>query len=89
MTIPLQPVADINVYPDGRLDRRNAARYMGCPSKTLAIWASQGTGPPYCKLGKRVFYFKEDLDAWIQSHRATSTADYRAKQRQAQQTAVA
>ena len=63
----------VRVLPDGRMDRRNAAQYLGFSVKTLAMHASRGTGPRFVKLG-RVFYFKEDLDAWVNAHRrATST----------------
>lgn len=63
----------ILVLPDGRMDRRNAAAYLGCAPKTLAQYASQGTGPKFVKRG-RVWYFKADLDAWIGGGRASSTA---------------
>lgn len=52
------------VYPDGRLDTDNAARFLGLSPKTLAIMRSNGTGPPFIKRG-RVFYFLEDLEKWI------------------------
>ena len=50
--------------PDGRMDRQNAAKYLGSAEKTLAQWACQGRGPNFVKRG-RVWYFKEDLDAWL------------------------
>ena len=53
---------DVFVLPDGRMDRKNAARYLGLSVKTLAMHASRGTGPSFVKRG-RVFYFQEDLDA--------------------------
>jgi hypothetical protein len=52
------------VYPDGRLDTENAARFLGLSPKTLAIMRSSGTGPRFIKRG-RVFYFLEDLQGWI------------------------
>lgn len=67
----------VNVLPDGRMDTQNAARYLGLSVKTMAIMRSNGTGPSYIKLG-RVFYFKEDLDAWVaQAERVTSTTQER------------
>lgn len=66
-------VREVTVYPDGRLDARNAALYIGIAEKTLAIWRSAGNGPPYIKRGK-IFYFKADLDKWIEEGRRTSTA---------------
>jgi hypothetical protein len=55
----------VRVLPDGRMDRANAAAYLGYASKTLAIWLGQGKGPKYVKASGRVFYFKEDLDAFL------------------------
>jgi len=64
------------VYPDGRMDTRNTAIYCGLSPKTLAIKRCDGTGPPFIKRGK-VFYFRDDVDAWLQSQRARSTAEIR------------
>jgi len=68
----------VKMYPDGRMDTRNAASYLGLEEKTLAMKRSDGTGPSFIKRG-RIFYFKEDLDAWInECIRAKSTAQLRA-----------
>jgi hypothetical protein len=67
----------VRMYPDGRMDTRNAALYLGLEEKTLAMKRSAGTGPSFIKRG-RIFYFKEDLDAWISEvGKATSTAQLR------------
>ena len=55
----------VRVLPDGRLSRKDAARYLGRAEKTLAMWALQGKGPRQVKVGGRVFYYQEDLDAFI------------------------
>jgi predicted DNA-binding transcriptional regulator AlpA len=52
--------------PDGRLSRRQAARYVGVAERTLANWKSTGRGPRQVKVGGRVFYKLPDLDAFIQ-----------------------
>jgi hypothetical protein len=68
---------DIMVFPDGRLDTKNAAAYLGLSEKTLAMMRCQGTGPRFIKRG-RVFYYQEDLEAWVaQAERVTSTAQAR------------
>jgi predicted DNA-binding transcriptional regulator AlpA len=64
------------VLPDGRMDTQNAAAYLGLSVKTLAMWRSQGIGPKFLKLGK-VFYYREDLDAWLKSGVVNSTAQAR------------
>lgn len=61
------------MLPDGRLDRKNAARYLGLAVKTLAMHASRGTGPRYVKRG-RVFYYRADLDQWLQAGRVRGGA---------------
>ncbi len=53
------------VHPDGRMDRKNAAIYLGCAPETLADWAMKGTGPRYVLLGGRAFYFLDDLKDWV------------------------
>ena len=53
------------IHPDGRMDRKNAARYLGCSPKTLADWALKGIGPRYILLGGRTFYFLVALKARI------------------------
>jgi hypothetical protein len=61
--IPIS-IVSVTVLPDGRMDRKNAARYCGFSEKTLAMHACRGTGPDFVKRGK-VFYFREDVDRWI------------------------
>lgn len=70
---------NIHIFPDGRLDRANAARYTGFSVKTLAMHASAGTGPRFQKIGGRVFYRRDDLDSWLSSFAVVqSTAQARA-----------
>jgi predicted DNA-binding transcriptional regulator AlpA len=40
------------------------ATRLGVPVKTLAEWASKGTGPRYAKFGKHVRYRLSDVIAW-------------------------
>lgn len=68
----------VKVFPDGRMDTVNAANYLGLEPKTLAMKRTYGRGPKFIKRG-RIFYFKEDLDAWINEHDpASSTAQLKA-----------
>jgi len=55
----------VRVLPDGRMSRRDAARYLGWAEKTLAMRAIKGDPPHGLKVGGRCFYFKEVLDAFI------------------------
>ncbi len=76
MTLTNQTITaiEITMFPDGRFDAKNAASYLGLKEKTLAMMRGNGSGPKFIKRGK-IFYFKEDLDAWINATgRLTSTA---------------
>lgn len=67
----------IEVFPDGRMDTANAAKYLGLKEKTLAMMRCEGSGPQFIKRG-RIFYFKDDLDAWLnESGKVKSTAQAR------------
>lgn len=37
--------------------------------KTLEKHRSLGTGPAYSKCGRRIVYFRADVDAWIDSNK--------------------
>lgn len=59
-----------------RLDRKEAAEYIGVSTPTLASWATRGGGPPYIKLGTKVIYMQSDLDSWLSARRAFCSGDY-------------
>ena len=63
----------VTVLPDGRMDPKSASAYCGLSVKTLAMKRCNGTGPRFVKLG-RIFYFRDDLDAWLRQGRFISTA---------------
>ena len=66
----------VTVLPDGRMDTKNAAAYLGFAVKTLTMMRCYGTGPKFVKRG-RIFYFRADLDAWIKEGRARITGEAR------------
>ena len=55
----------VQVLPDGRMTRRDAARYIGVEDKTLANWSLKEKGPRSVLVGGRRFYFKDELDRFI------------------------
>ena len=63
-TSPVEQVK-VRVLPDGRLSRKDAAKYLGRAEKTLAMWEMVGQGPRSVKVGGRRFYFKDALDAFV------------------------
>jgi hypothetical protein len=63
----------IRLYPDGRMCAKDASDYVGLSEKTMAMMRCKGTGPRFVKRG-RIFYFKSDLDDWLQKGIAQTTA---------------
>ena len=46
------------------------------PDTTDQSWAAhrhKGTGPPYVKLGRKVYYRRDDVEAWIEGNLYTRT----------------
>ena len=46
------------------LSRQELADRYGLPVKTLAQWASKGTGPRYARMGRHVRYRLSDVVDW-------------------------
>lgn len=63
-----------NYHKRRRLNTQEAAQYLGLKRGTLEVWRSLGKGPRYFKLGTRVVYEVEDLDAFATS-RPVETRD--------------
>jgi predicted DNA-binding transcriptional regulator AlpA len=52
-----------------------AAKLLRLAPSTLAKLRLSGNGPVYCKLGRRVVYRREDLEAWLEARVARNTSD--------------
>lgn len=52
-----------------------AAAYCGSSASTFEKLRITGGGPPYSKIGRRVVYRVEDLDAWLAANQRRSTSD--------------
>ena len=61
--------------PPRYLRTPEAARFVGLSIRTLEKHRIYGTGPRYSKLGGRVVYRVEDLQAWVESGTKASTSD--------------
>ncbi|UZW60270.1 helix-turn-helix transcriptional regulator [Lysobacter enzymogenes] len=59
------------------MDTAQAAEMLGISKSTLDKKRCEGRGPRYIKLGSRVFYRQEDLDAYIAAS-VVETEDSRA-----------
>jgi predicted DNA-binding transcriptional regulator AlpA len=62
-------------FPPRYLRTPEAARLLGLSGRTLEKHRTYGTGPRYSKLGGRVIYRLEDLQAWVDLGAKTSTSD--------------
>jgi hypothetical protein len=60
------------------LTEKQAARYIGMSCSFLRQSRMNGRrqsrtpGPPFLKIGRKVLYLAEDLDAWLLEHRRQS-----------------
>jgi excisionase family DNA binding protein len=59
------------------LTQQQAAEMLCLSERTLERWRVSGDGPAFVKLGRRVAYRAEDLEAWVASRRRTSTSEVR------------
>jgi excisionase family DNA binding protein len=57
------------------LSPAEAASYVGLKTATLAKLRCLGGSPPYFKLGRRVLYSRDDLDAWRDQRRVRHSAE--------------
>lgn len=63
--------------PPRFLRTKEAAAFLGLSSRTLEKHRTYGTGPSYRKLGGRVVYALDELEAWAAKGTVTSTSDPR------------
>lgn len=61
--------------PPRYLRTPEAARFLGLSGRTLEKHRCYGTGPAYRKLGGRVVYALDDIQAWAARGTKTSTSD--------------
>jgi hypothetical protein len=61
--------------PPPFLHTPDAARFLGLSGRTLEKHRTYGTGPKFRKIGGRVIYALEDLQAWADRGVRTSTSD--------------
>jgi hypothetical protein len=55
----------IRVLPDGRVPAEDTAEYLGVAPATLTQWRYNRKGPPWVRVGGRIFYFLRDLEAFV------------------------
>ena len=68
---------DLATLPPRYLRTKEAAEFLSLSARTLEKHRTYGTGPAYRKLGGRVVYSIDDLQAWADRGLVTSTSDPR------------
>jgi excisionase family DNA binding protein len=53
----------------------DAAAYLGIGKQALAKMRLTGESPPFFKVGRRVLYDRDELDAWLKVRKRRSTSD--------------
>lgn len=71
----MRPV--LTAVPPRFLRTKEAAEFLSLSARTLEKHRTYGTGPSYRKLGGRVVYAIDDLQAWAERGSVTSTSDPR------------
>nr|WP_321982671.1 helix-turn-helix domain-containing protein [uncultured Cohaesibacter sp.] len=61
--------------PSRLLRTQEAAHFLGLSLRTLEKHRTYGTGPTYRKIGGRVVYSVEDLQAWTEQGARKSTSE--------------
>lgn len=51
------------------------AEHLQISNRTLERWRLEGKGPKYFKLGSRVLYSEEQVEAWLVKCQTVSTAE--------------
>ena len=58
------------INQSNRMTRKQAARYLGVKSGTLACWATTGRySLPFYRIGGLIYYSQDDLDDFLASRR--------------------
>ena len=51
------------------LNMPEACVLLGCSTSSLGRWMAAGCGPRVTRIGRRVYFGKADLNAWIRANR--------------------
>ena len=56
-------------------DKGVCDNYPGFSERKLARGRTDGTGPDFCKVGRKVLYRRSAIEKWLASREFTSTAE--------------
>lgn len=64
-------MAEVKTNPNGLIDLKNAAHYVGlCVATLRKLLKGAKTQPPNYRIGSRYYFKKEDLDMWLESFKS-------------------
>ena len=68
-TLPSLSTRD-EIISDGRrlISERRVGAMLGFSKRTLQRWRQENKGPPWVKIGRRIYYDEDKLNAWIRDH---------------------
>ena len=75
VSVPARPLTSPARILRPYLRGGEAAELIGVSVRTLEKYRCTGGGPPFLKVGSRVLYLREDVEAWLQRHRCRNTSD--------------
>ncbi|WP_241694349.1 helix-turn-helix domain-containing protein [Komagataeibacter melomenusus] len=75
VSVPARPLTSPSRILRPYLRGGEAAELIGVSIRTLEKYRCTGGGPPFLKVGSRVLYLREDVEAWLQRHRCQNTSD--------------
>jgi len=74
MTHPT-PIQPLRMTPEGLMDPKATAVFLGLSVPTLADMRCKGTGAPFCKAGRLVRYRLSDLQDWLDGRTYNNTTE--------------
>jgi len=57
------------------LTQQRLSELIDVSERTLERWRVEGSGPVFCRAGRKVLYRLEDVDEWLAASRRKSTSD--------------
>ena len=57
------------------LTQKRLSDLIDVSERTLERWRIQGSGPAFCRAGRKILYRSEDVEQWLLANRRTSTSD--------------
>ena len=56
------------------LTQKRLSELIDVSERTLERWRVEGSGPVFCRAGRKVLYRQQDIDDWLEATRRQSTS---------------